>query len=55
MDTLQAIFNNREIAVGFWVMVSGIALLFVKSARKPLIKIIILILSKKFIMKGAIL
>ena len=49
MDTLQAIFNNREIAVGFWVMVSGIALLFVKSARKPLKKIIILLLSKKFI------
>ena len=49
MDTLQAIFNNREIAIGFWVMVSGIALLFVKSARKPLKEIIILLLSKKFI------
>ena len=49
MDTLQAIFNNREIAIGFWVMVSGIALLFVKSARKPLKEIIILLLSRKFI------
>lgn len=49
MDTLQAIFNNREIAIGFWGMVSGIALLFVKSTRKPLKEIIILLLSKKFI------
>ncbi len=46
MDTLQAIFNNREIAIGFWAMVSVIALLFVKSARKPL-KVIIRILRRK--------
>ena len=49
MDTLQAIFNNREIAIGFWAMISFIALLFVKSARRPLKEIIILLLSKKFV------
>lgn len=49
MDTLRAIFNNREIAIGFWAMVFIVSLLFMKSARKSLKRIIAILLKKKFI------
>ena len=34
MNTIQDIFNNREIAIGLWVIVAVILLLFTKAARE---------------------
>lgn len=49
LDAVQAIFNNREIAIGFWAIIFIIALLFVKSVRKPLKTMLGLLLCKKFV------
>ena len=49
MDTIQELFNNREIAIGFWSAVAIIVLLFIKSMRQSLKTIIGILFCKKFI------
>lgn len=38
MDTLQRIFNNREIAIGIWVIIALTVVMLRKSLRQPLIQ-----------------
>ena len=49
MDTFRAIFNNREIAIGFWAVVFIIYALCAKSLRRTLKSIIAILLNKKFV------
>ena len=49
MDVSQTVFNNREIAIGFWAIVSIIVLLSMKSVRKPLKTTIRLLRRKEFV------
>ena len=49
MDTFRAIFNNREIAIGFWAIIFIIYALGAKSLRIMRKSIIAILLSKKFV------
>lgn len=49
MNTIQGIFNNREIAIGLWVIVAVILLLFTKAARQFLKTVLPILFCKKFV------
>ena len=49
MNTIQGIFNNREIAIGLWVIVAVILLLFTKAARQFLKTALPILFCKKFV------
>ena len=49
MNTIQDIFNNREIAIGLWVIVAIILLLFTKAAREFLKTALPILFCKKFV------
>ena len=49
MNTIQDIFNNREIAIGLWVIVAVILLLFTKVAREFLKTALPILFCKKFV------
>lgn len=49
MNTIQDIFNNREIAIGLWVIVAVILLLFTKAAREFLKTALPILFCKKFV------
>lgn len=49
MNTMQDIFNNREIAIGLWVIVVIILLLWTKSAREFLKTVLPILFCKKFV------
>lgn len=49
MNTIQDIFNNREIAIGLWVIVAVILLLFTKAAREFLKTTLPILFCKKFV------
>ena len=49
MNTLQDIFNNREIAIGLWVIAAVILLLFTKAAREFLKTALPILFCKKFV------
>lgn len=49
MNSIQDIFNNREIAIGLWVIVAVILLLFTKAAREFLTTALPILFSKKFV------
>jgi len=49
LSELQNIFDNRELAIGFWLLVAFIASIFFKSTREFLRRVIPLLLSKTFI------
>ena len=49
MEIIQEIFNNREIAIGIWVLITVIILLFLKPTRDFLKTAIPILFSKKFI------
>ena len=49
METIQEIFNNREIAIGIWVLIAVIILLFLKPTRDFLKTAIPILFSKKFV------
>lgn len=49
MDTIQNIFNNREIAIGLWIIVAVIALLFTRTFREFLKTAISILFCKKFV------
>lgn len=49
LDTFRAIFNNREIAIGFWAVVFIIYALCAKSLRRTIKSIIAILLNKKFV------
>lgn len=49
MEFIQGVFNNREIAIGIWVLIAVIILLFLKSTRDFLKTAIPILFSKKFV------
>ena len=49
METIQEIFNNREIAIGIWVLITVIILLFLKPTRDFLKTAIPILFNKKFL------
>lgn len=49
MNTLQEIFNNREIAMGFWIILAIFLLLFTKPVRDFLKTALPILFCKKFI------
>ena len=49
MNTIQGIFNNREIAIGLWVIVAVILLLFTKAAREFLKTALPILFCKNFV------
>ena len=49
MDTIQNIFNNREIAIGLWIIVAVIVLLFTRTFREFLKTAISILFCKKFV------
>ena len=49
MNTIQGIFNNREIVIGLWVIVAVILLLFTKAARQFLKTALPILFCKKFV------
>lgn len=49
MDTLQNVFNNREIAIGGWVIIAIIIGIFTKIGREFLESILSIVFSRKFV------
>lgn len=49
MDSIQVIFNNREIAIGIWLIIAVISLSFMKPMRDAMKTIIPILFSKKFV------
>lgn len=49
MSTLQEIFNNREIAVSFWVSIAIFAVLFTKAGKQFIKSVIPTVFCKKFV------
>lgn len=49
MDALQNVFNNREIALGVWVIIAIVIGLFAKAGRSFLKSVIPIIFSRKFV------
>jgi len=49
MNTIHGIFNNREIAIGLWIMAAVILLLFTKPTREILKTTLPILFCKKFI------
>ena len=49
MDTMQGIFNNREIAIGLWVIVALSLFLCTKAAREFLKTTLPVLFCKKFV------
>lgn len=49
MDELQNVFNNREIALGGWVIIAIIIGLFTKAGRRFLESVLPIVFSRKFI------
>lgn len=54
MEIIQEIFNNREIAIGIWVLIAVIILLFLKPTRDFLKTAIPILFSKKFVIFYAV-
>lgn len=49
MEFIQSVFNNREIAIAFWVMIMATMLLFIKAGKDFLKSVIPILFCKKFI------
>ncbi|MFC5591264.1 hypothetical protein ACFPRA_20485 [Sporosarcina soli] len=49
MDALQSVFNNREIALGGWVIIAIIVGLFTKAGRNFLKSVLPIVFSRKFV------
>ncbi len=49
MDSIQVIFNSREIAIGIWLIIAVISLSFMKPMRDAMKTIIPILFSKKFV------
>ena len=49
MDTIQEIFNNREIAIGIWAILTIVVLLFTRPARQFLRTVIPILFCRKFV------
>ena len=49
MEALQQVFNNREIAIGIWSIITILVLLFTKPARQFLRTAIPILFCKKFV------
>ena len=49
MNTIQEIFNNREIAIGIWILLAIFLLLFTKPAREFLKTTLPILFCKKFV------
>ena len=49
MNTIQEIFNNREIAIGLWIILAVFLLLFTKPAREFLKTALPILFCKKFV------
>lgn len=54
MEIIQEIFNNREIAIGIWVLIAVIIFLFLKPTRDFLKTAIPILFSKKFVIFYAV-
>lgn len=54
MNTIQEIFNNREIAIGIWVLIAVMILLFLKPTRDFLKTAIPILFCKKFVIFYAV-
>lgn len=54
METLQEIFNNREIAIGFWATIAILASLFIKPMKEFLKSWISILFCRKFVVFYAI-
>lgn len=49
MESIQMIFNTREIAIGIWLIIAIIGLSFMKPMRDAMKTIIPILFSKKFV------
>lgn len=49
MSELQEVFNNREIAVGMWVMLAVAILVFTKPVHQSLKSVFLILFCRKFV------